>query len=216
MRPDNPVIGIRRYHEEKRQRYLNSAELARLSKALADHPGRVAANALRALLLTGARRGEVLAMTWDQVEREPGVWIKPSAHTKQKREHRVPLSPGARQLLDDMQRYRKPGEAFVFPGRAPGQPLVEIKKSWATICKAAAIDGVRIHDLRHTYASLLASSGLSLTIIGGLLGHTQASTTLRYAHLRDDPLQEATDRVDALLEAIAANQTAEVRPLRKR
>jgi integrase len=216
MRPDNPVVGIRRYDEEKRQRYLSAAELGRLAAALAEHPNRVAANAIRMLLLTGARRGEVLGMLWEQVKNEPGVWIKPSALTKQKTVHRIPLSPGARQLIADMERYRKPGEPHVFPGRAPGQPLVEIKKSWATICKAAGISGARIHDLRHTHGALLASSGYSLPIIGRLLGHTQASTTLRYAHLADDPLQAATDRIDALLSALAADRAAEVTPLRKR
>jgi integrase len=136
--------------------------------------------------------------------------------TKQKKLHRVPLSPGARQLLDDMQTYRKPDEPFVFPGRGPGEHLAEIKKPWAAVCKAAEVKGARIHDLRHSYASVLVSSGLSLPVIGALLGHTQASTTMRYAHLADDPLQEATNRVDALLTALAEDRKAEVTTLRKR
>jgi integrase len=216
MRPDNPAAGMTRYAEEKRQRYLSVPELGRLGAALAAHPRRIAANALRMLLLTGARSGELLAMTWEEVEREPGVWIKPSAHTKQKSEHRVPLSPGALLLLEDMRRYRKPGETLVFPGRVPGQPLRDIHKTWAACCAAAGIEGVRVHDLRHSYASLLVSSGLSLPIIGALLGHTQVATTARYAHLFDDPLREATNRVDALLTALAEDRNAEVTPLRKR
>jgi integrase len=216
MRLDNPAIGISRYPEEKRQRYLTPAELGPLAAALAGHPSRVTANALRMLLLTGARSGEVLAMRWEEVERQPGVWIKPSTHTKQKSEHRVPLSPGARQLLDDMRRYRKPGEALVFPGRLPGQPLANVRRTWAACCKTAGISGVRIHDLRHTYASVLVSSGLSLPIIGALLGHTQPQTTARYAHLFADPLQEATNRVDALLDALAGGEKAKVTPLRRR
>jgi integrase len=216
MRPDNPAAGMTRYPEEKRQRYLSVAELGPLAAALAGHPRRIAANALRMLLLTGARSGEVLAMRWEEVERQPGVWIKPSAHTKQKSEHRVPLSPSARQLLADMQRYRKPEGTLVFPGRLPGQPLRDIHKTWAACCKTAAIEGVRVHDLRHTYASILVSGGLSLPVIGALLGHTQAATTHRYAHLFDDPLQEATNRVDTLLTALAKDQKAEVTSLRKR
>jgi integrase len=216
MRPDNPAAGMTRYPEEKRQRYLSVAELGRLGAALAGHPRRIAANALRLLLLTGARYAEVLAMSWEEVERQPGVWIKPGAHTKQKSEHRVPLSPGARQLLDDMRRYRKPGETLVFPGRLTGQPLRDIHKTWAACCKTAAIVGARVHDLRHTYASILVSGGLSLPVIGALLGHTQAATTHRYAHLFDDPLQEATDRVDALLTALAEDRKPEVTSLRKR
>jgi integrase len=217
LRPDHPVKGIPRFQEEKRQRFLSSAELGRLAQALAEYPYRISASAIRMLLLTGARRGEVLGMAWEQVETEPGVWVKPSALTKQKTLHRVPLSAGARQLLEDMRRYRKPGEVYVFPGRGPGEHhLSEIKKAWAIVCKAAGITGVRIHDLRHTYASILASSGASLPLIGALLGHTQPSTTARYAHLADQPLQEATDKVLALLTALAENREAEVKPLRRR
>ena len=242
LRPDNPAVGLARYGEEKRQRFLSAAELGRLAQALIDYPYRISANAVRLLLLTGARRGEVLAMRWEEVERELGVWIKPSAHTKQKREHRVPLSPGARQLLADMQKYRKPGAPYVFPGRGPGEHLGDVKKPWATLCKRAQLgdmviktdkagkpvlgaDGkpvtvfeptVRLHDLRHTYASVLVSSGLSLPVIGALLGHTQPSTTHRYAHLASEPLQEATNRVDALLTALAADRQGETVALRKR
>ena len=216
MRPDNPAAGMTRYPEEKRQRYLSVAELGPLAAALAAHPRRIAANCLRLLLLTGARVGEVLAMRWEEVERQPGVWIKPSAHTKQKSEHPVPLSPGARQLLADMQKYRRMGGELVFPGRLPGQPLRDIHGTWKAVCKAARIEGVRIHDLRHTYASVLVSSGLSLPIIGALLGHAEVSTTARYAHLFADPLQEATNRVDTLLAALAEDRKTEVAPLRIR
>jgi integrase len=216
MRPDNPVIGLQRYPEEKRQRFLSPAELGRLSDVLTNYPYKISANAIRMLLLTGARKGEVLGMTWEQVESEPQIWIKPAALTKQKALHRVPLSPGAQQLLEDMRRFRKPGEHYVFPGLGPGEHLGDIKKAWASVCRTAGISGVRIHDLRHTYASVLASSGLSLPVIGALLGHTQAQTTARYAHLADDPLREATNRVDAYLTAIAENREAEVKLLRRR
>ena len=81
---------------------------------------------------------------------------------------------------------------FLFPGKVKGKPLQDIKKSWATITKQANLKDFRIHDIRHTYASHLVSSGLSLSIVGKLLGHTQASTTQRYAHLADEPLREAT------------------------
>ena len=192
-RGDNPVKGIERYPEERRTRHLSPAELARLSVALAGYPNPTAANALRFLLLTGARKGEALAATWDQLDLERGVWTKPSAHTKQKREHRVLLNAAVLALLAD-QRTRAVGE-HVFPGRRPGQPLDDLKAAWAAITRAAGLEGVRVHDLRHSYASILASAGLSLPIIGALLGHTQPATTARYAHLFDDPLREATERV---------------------
>jgi integrase len=212
LRPDNPARGIERAPEEKRERFLTPAEIGRFAEALASHPEKTSANALRLLLLTGARRGEVLGATWAHFDLGAGVWTKPSAHTKQKREHRTPLSAPALALLQEMRaaadieddrrlRHGLPPIAHVFPGRE-GQPLTEIKKSWASVCRAAGIVGVRIHDLRHTYASVLASSGLSLPIIGALLGHTQPGTTARYAHLLDDPLRAATERAAAVITGI--------------
>lgn len=207
MRADNPAKGIERNHEERRYRYLTGDELRRLTDTLTAYPNQIAANAVRLLLLTGARRGEVLGATWDQFDLEAGIWCKPSSHTKQKREHRVPMSAPALKLLADMRataernaraRGREPSR-YVFPGRVGECPLVEIKSAWAGLCKAAKLDGVRLHDLRHTYASMLASAGLSLPVIGALLGHTQPGTTARYAHLFDDPLRAATERVAAIV-----------------
>ena len=208
MRADNPAKGIERNHEEKRTRHLVSDELARLTAALADHPEQTSANAIRLLLLTGARRGEVLSATWDQFDIGAGVWIKPSAHTKQKTEHRVPLSAPAMQLLSDMKATAHGN--CLFPGKSADQPLTEIKHFWAAICRKAGIKDCRIHDLRHTYASILASAGLSLPVIGALLGHTQPNTTARYSHLFDDPLRQATERVGAVVTAAGSGKTAEV------
>ena len=163
-------------------------------------------------------------MRWDQLELAAGVWTKPPSSTKQKAMHRVPLSPPARQILVGVleaaeREAKSTGESvseFVFPGR--GVPhRVDVKKDWREACLSAGIVTVtkerdnrgkertvvtpsaRIHDLRHTYASLLASSGMSLPIIGALLGHSQPATTARYAHLMDDPLRTATDRVAAIV-----------------
>jgi integrase len=199
MRADNPAKGIERNNEEARERYLIGDELRRLIDALASYPNQMTANAIRLLLLTGARRGEVLAARWDQFDLEAGVWVKPSSHTKQKRLHRVPLSAGARLLLVEIKTSAGSSE-FLFPSELGTKGhLTEIKKAWASIKLAAGLDGVRTHDLRHSYASILASSGLSLPVIGALLGHTQASTTKRYAHLFDDPLRAAADRVGAVV-----------------
>jgi integrase len=211
-RVDNPARGIERAPEVKRNRFLSSAELVRLTRALRSHPGRTSANAVLLLLLTGARKNEVLGARWGQFDLENGVWTKPSAHTKQKAEHRVPLSAPALALLLEIQREVRPstnesdcdktrnsGNAdFVFPGKGD-RPLTEIKRIWSSICKNTGLQDIRIHDLRHTYASILASSGLSLPIIGALLGHTQAATTRRYAHLIDDALRQATERVGVIV-----------------
>ncbi len=222
-RPDNPARGIERNPEQKRHRYLSPAELARLIEALAKIEDQQGANVVRLLILTGARSGEAMSATWDQFDLEEGVWTKPGSTTKQKTLHRVPLSAPARQLLIGIKEAAeaaakargKDMSAYAFPGRG-SEHRREIKYAWAEACIAAGIVTVqtvkgprgervevkpsaRIHDLRHTYASLLASSGKSLPIIGALLGHTQPSTTARYSHLMDDPLREATEGIGAIV-----------------
>ena len=212
MRTDNPAKGIERYPEEKRERFLSTDEIQRLSAALADQPNQTAANAIRLLMLTGARRGEVLNATWDQFDLAAGVWTKPSAHTKQKKKHRVPLSAPAVQLLTEIQATAE--GPHVFPGRTRGEPFKELRKFWERVCTAAGITGVRVHDLRHSYASILASAGYSLPMIGALLGHTQPATTARYAHLYDEPLREATERVGEIV-TMNGDKGGEVVPLRR-
>jgi integrase len=202
-RTDNPAHGVERNAEEKRKRYLNprNGELEAVIKAIGEHEDQQAANIIRMLLLTGARRGEVLKARWDQFDLTDGVWTKPGATTKQKTEHRVPLSAPARQLLAQIYEEQGAGGTWVFPGRSAEQPRDGIKRAWEEIRKDARLSDVRIHDLRHSYASFLASAGLSLPIIGQLLGHTQPVTTARYAHLHDDPLRAATERVGAIVDA---------------
>ncbi len=197
MRPDNPAKGVERNPEIKRNRYLAPDELQRLLAALAEHPDQRSANAVRLLMLTGARRGEVLGARWDMFDLEAGLWVKPSGHTKQRREHRVPLSAPVRALLMEM-RDRAEGP-YVFPGKSPDQPLTDIKKTWASVCRKAGVEDARVHDLRHSFASILVSRGASLPLIGALLGHTQVATTARYAHLYDEPLREAAELVGSAI-----------------
>jgi integrase len=199
MRETNPVKGIEKNREYHRRRYLSGDELVRLTKALAKHPDKGVADAIRLLLLTGARRGEVLSMRWEDVE--DGTWSKPPSSTKQKEHHQVPLSAPALQLLADIRKRQRPRSPFVFPGSGTTGHLVEIKKGWAAACKAAGIEGLRIHDLRHSYASQLVSGGASLPLIGALLGHSNPTTTARYAHLFRDPLRAATEKVGAVITA---------------
>lgn len=209
-RADNPCKGVERNQEQKRHRYLSGAELARLTQALAEHDDQQAADIVRLLLLTGCRRGEAMAARWDQIDLEAGIWTKPGSTTKQKTEHRVPLSAPARQLLARLQADAD-GADYVFAGRHGRGHRVEIKTGWAQLCRAAGITGARLHDLRHTYASVLASAGLSLPVIGALLGHSQPATTARYAHLFDDPLRAATERVGAI---VMPGSEADIVPLR--
>jgi integrase len=215
----NPCKGIERNTEYRRQRYLSSEELVGLTRALAKHPSREAADAIRLLLLTGARRGEVFGMRWQDVDLGAATWSKPAASTKQKRAHEVPLSAPALQLLANIQkRQRRTGEhsKFVFPGDGASGHVVELKKSWEQLCKAAAIEDLRIHDLRHSYASQLVSGGASLALVGALLGHTNPATTARYAHLMRDPLKAATEKVGAVIAAAGKSVKTTVVKLKRR
>ena len=183
---ENVVEHIERYQEDKRERYLTEAELARLHRALeayrAEHHGTRhqqdaddAAVALELLLLTGSRLGEVLSATWEQFDLERGVWTKPSAHTKQKRLERLELGDAEWKLLEGIRPTAATGPVFV--GRNGEDAREGIRRVWDYVKENARLDGVRLHDLRHTNASVLASLGYSLPVIGKRLGHTQPTTT---------------------------------------
>jgi integrase len=207
LRTDNPCKGIERNQEQKRNRYLSGPELARLAGALDELRDQGAANAVRLLLLTGARRGETLAAKWADFDLEAKVWAKPGATTKQKTLHRIPLSEAAYRLLSEMREQAGDDATWLFPAAKNGGHRTEIRDAWEVLRKAAKIPDVRTHDLRHTYASVLASSGLSLPVIGALLGHTTPTTTHRYAHLFDDPLRAAVERA---ADVITGTKSAEV------
>ena len=193
-RSDNPVKGIKRYDEEKRDRWLSDDELRRLCRVLDGHPNQRASNAVRLQLLTGARLGEVLKAERADFDLARGVWTKPPHHMKQKKREHLPLSAEAQALVSTVLGVSDPACRYLFPGDAPGKALQDIKKFWASVMRQAGITEYRRHDNRHTYASHLVSSGLTLEIVGCLLGHTNPSTTKRYAHLADDPLRAATER----------------------
>lgn len=188
----NPANGFRRNPETPRERFLDEDELDRLYAALDQLPDPRAANAIRLIALTGARRGEVLNAKWDQFDLDKGLWIKPAAETKQRRSHRIPISTAALALLKAMKTTAT--SDYLFP-TSRGTPMQDLKRSWLRVTKAAELPGVRLHDLRHTFASILASHGETLHVIGKLLGHSQQQTTMRYAHLLDDPLRRAVNHI---------------------
>jgi integrase len=154
-------------------------------------------------MLSGCRPGEAMKAQWEEFDKEPGYWIKPSAHTKQRREHKLPLSPPAVELIQRLRKKRK--GKFVFPGNVAGQHLQTLAHVWDHVCEHAQLAkdekgrAARPYDLRHTFASVGAGGGLSLPIIGRLLGHTQPRTTQRYAHLADDPLREAAEKITTVI-----------------
>jgi len=262
----NPCKGVERNQEEGHERFFSEAELAALSDALFAHGPSPAGDCIRFIMLTGCRPGEAMRATWDQFDTEPGFWVKPSSHTKQRKIHRTPLGPAPIDLLVRIRAAkattpRRNLSDYVFPGQTHGQPLKQLRSTWeqvssaATIalwkesrdpktaalisdleksggrlptileCRAAArevclklppgLADARIYDLRHTFASIGAGGGLSLQIIGRLLGHSQARTTQRYAHLADDPLREAATKIATVI-AAAGNDQEKVLPLLRR
>ena len=195
MRADNPANGFHRRIENPRERFLNKDEIDRLAAALDGDPDQRAAGIIRICMLTGARVGEVRQARFEQFNLELGLWSKPASTTKQRKVHRVPISEDVAAIVRQRQLLVPKGNPWLFPGDVPGQPVKEIRRFWIRIRKTAQIEDVRIHDLRHTFASLLVSGGASLEMIGKLLGHSQMQTTQRYAHLLDAPLRAGLDAV---------------------
>ena len=207
-REDNPAHGVKRYQEDKRETWLSEVQLRRLEAALRAYQDQEAADAIRLLIVTGARSGEVLRAEWSQFDLARGVWTKPSHHTKQKKIEHVPLSRAALSILSDLAERRK--SDHLFPGRYGHGPRVTLRRPWIQVLKAAGLASaekyhgkrrqltryrptVRIHDLRHTFASHLVSRGESLHKVGRLLGHTSPQTTARYAHIDDAALRETAN-----------------------
>jgi len=194
-RDDNPAMGFRRRMETPRERYLSQDEIAHLAAALDAAEDDRAAGIIRLCMLTGARVGEVRQARFEDFNLEHLSWTKPAMTTKQRRVHRVPISDEAAAIVRQRRLAVVAGSPWLFPGDVPGQPVQEIRRFWRRIQKEAVIEDVRIHDLRHTFASLLVSGGASLEMIGKLLGHSQMQTTQRYAHLMDSPLRAGVDAV---------------------
>ena len=162
-----------KFPERKRDRFLNLRELRRLARALAaaERCGRATphmAAAIRLLVLTGARLGEVMSLRWEWVDLADGVLRLPDSKTGAKA---IQLNAPARAVLAGLPRLKD--NPFVILGKRPGRPLVNLEKPWRRVRKAALLTDVRLHDLRHSHASIGVASGLSLPLIGGLLGHSQ-------------------------------------------
>jgi integrase len=202
---DNPVERVKQYQEHKRNRWLNNDVLQRLYDVIDRYHNQSVSNIVRLLVLTGARKNEVLSATWDQFDLEKGVWTKPAHSTKEKKMEHIPISTQTMSLLQTMAKGAT--GPYLFPGKIPGKHLQDPKKAWDTIRKQAGLPDVRIHDIRHTHASHLVSSGLSLSIVGKLLGHTQASTTQRYAHLADEPLRQAAEFFGSKVEKLTEKKS---------
>jgi integrase len=217
-----PAAGIDKYRETRRERFLNGEELERLgstireaetsgipwtvdaSKPTAKHLPKAANRrtkislsagaAIRLLLFTGCRLREILHLRWEHVDLERGLLFLPDSKSGRKT---VILNAPALTVLNELKRIGP----FVVPGDNPESPRTDLKRPWEAITNRAGLSGVRLHDLRHTYASFGAGGGLGLPIIGRLLGHSQVSTTARYAHLDNDPLRRASEAIAGRISA---------------
>jgi len=232
MRSDNPCKGIQRYAENKREAWLSREQLIEPDKALtACGAESDATEAIRLLILTGSRMREVVGAKWEDINLTRAIWIKPSHSTKEKKTEHVPLSAASIEVLRRLEK-RRNGSPFLFPGNGTKKARTSIRRVWVRACKTAGlateykIQGkrreltryrpvVRLHDLRHSYASNLVSSGVSLPIIGALLGHRRPETTQRYAHVADQAMRAATNGFGEMLHPTAEPKPELVKSQRK-
>ena len=176
----NPAQHAEMRREQHRDLYLTEDQLRALFKALDREPNRVAASVIAFLAATGARRGEAMAAKWEHVDRARRIWTVPIS--KSGRRRHIPLSNGALTVLDRLSPV--PGNPWLFPGADPHKHIGCIRKAWARVKDAAGLpQQLRIHDLRHTFASMIVARGRSLQEVGALLGHSSLAMTSRYAHL---------------------------------
>jgi len=198
IRDDNPAQGIKKYKLKKHERLLSKDELTRLGEALIDAEAKggnsAAIAAIRFLMLTGCRKSEALTLKWDWVDQDRNMLRLPDSKTGAKV---VPLGAPAVDFLSTVPRNQE--NPFVFPSTKTDSHLVDIQKIWNRIRTAAGLEDLRLHDLRHNYASIGASQGESLYVVGKILGHTQAQTTQRYAHLAVSPVQSAADNISTTI-----------------
>lgn len=213
LRPDgsNPCRHVARFKEHRRERFLSEKDAARLGAVLAQvergelrsadgwTPSPEVVPIIRLLIFTGARRGEVLGLRWEWIDLKAGRARLPDSKTGAKV---LFLAPPAVEILSEL--WRTSDRPEVFPGRTGAPPLTALKRAWPVIRETAELPGVRLHDLRHSFASVGAAAGLSLPMIGALLGHREVATTARYAHLSDDPQRAAAGLIAGRLAAAMA------------
>jgi integrase len=208
---DNPARGVKKTPVRKVERFLSEPEIARLAEALdaeAQHSGNpYPSAAIKLLLLTGCRRGEIVNLRWEHVDFERECLRLPDSKTGAKV---VYLNAPARALLQKLPRMAD--NPRVIPGMRADSASAAIDNAWSRARTAAGLGDVRLHDLRHSFASVGAAGGLSLPVIGALLGHKHATTTARYAHLSADPLRAANDAVGARIAAAMSRKADAIPP----
>lgn len=198
MLEKNPAHGFPLFREDNKvEHYLDAVQLQRLLQVLRTDSNRTVCHIALFLLSTGARLGEALNAQWRHIDRAHRVWYIPAANSKSKKGHSVPLNAAAIEVLDGLNTEGRHDHLFI--NRTTKKPYTTIHKVWERLRLAAGLPHLRVHDLRHTYASLLVNSGRTLYEVQHILGHSDPSVTQRYAHLSTKALQEAADTVAAAL-----------------
>ena len=192
FRPEdtNPCENIRRYRRRGRERFLSREETRRLGTVLKPHDGHILAAAVKLLALTGCRKSEIMTLQWQDC-RDGHLFLRDGKTGPRT----VWLSSAARTVLDDLPR----NGVWVFPGRSGTAPAKGLNKFWLKLRNDAGLRDVRLHDLRHSYASFALQSGETVPTIGRLLGHSKPETTLKYIHLADQAVRDAVDAVAPIL-----------------
>lgn len=206
LRPDNPVRGVKRYPDRKGERYLSAAELARLGEALArmeqEGANPFAIAIIRLLAFTGARKNEIARLLWLEVDLERGYLRLGDSKTGAKV---IPIGAPASEVLANLTAVEE--SPFVFPATSGDAAFQGTEKVWRKLRERAGFPELRLHDLRHSFASVGLARGDALPVIGAILGHSDIKTTSRYAHLADDPVRQSADAI-AKTVAAALNSTS--------
>lgn len=198
----NPACLVKKFKENNaRERYLSNEEVARFLKALDTLDNQVIASGLKFLLFTGLRKSEAFHLEWVAVNREGGTVHL--TKTKSGKPRTVILNVLARQIIDEMWAICEGEHAYVFPGKVKGHPVSNPQKPFEIACEKAGVESFRIHDLRHSFASLAINSGATLYDVQKLLGHASSQMTQRYAHLADESVRKATEQVAAQISGAA-------------
>ncbi len=203
----NPAENIKKFKEEKREEFLSDEEISKLIAILNQEQSQINASAIKLMLLTGSRKSEVLSARWQDFDLTRNMWIKPAFLTKQNKISNIPLNAEAVKILKELKKnivldkdLKELGSdmivsssQYLFYNPTTKTHIQDIKRFWQNVCEKAGLKNVRIHDLRHTFASILVNSGVGLEVIGKLIGHSSASTTQRYSHLINNTLKSATE-----------------------